>query len=456
MGWLQRLRQRLRRNGTAEPVEAPAAASGDPLLKAADSLRALLQDSSIPAEVRTALAADYAEVEAMLARLEQGQLHIAAFGRVSVGKSSLLNALAGSQAFETGVLHGTTRARGQQPWREAAAHGVQLIDTPGINELSGEQREALAVEVATRSDLVLFVVDGDLTQVELEALRELAARQRPLLLVLNKADRYRADEVESLLARLREHAAGLVAPANVLAVSAQPAPERLLRVDAHGHEQLETRSRAPDLDALRARVFAILDSEGKALAALNAALFAGSLADSVGERLTRLRADIAARTTRSYCLAKGVAVALNPVPVADLLAAASLDVALVIHLSRIYGLPMGRAEAGSLLGTIVAQLAALMGAIWGVHLVASALKGLSAGLSTALTAAAQGALAWYATLLVARAAERYLAQGKSWGPNGPKRVVAEIVAGLDRDSVLREAREEILKRLRQRGPAVEH
>lgn len=455
MGWLQRLRQRLRRNGTAEPVDAPPTASGDPLLKAADSLRALLQDSSIPDEVRSALAADYAEVEAMLARLEQGQLHIAAFGRVSVGKSSLLNALAGSQAFETGVLHGTTRARGQQPWREAAAHGVQLIDTPGINELSGEQREALAVEVATRSDLVLFVVDGDLTQVELEALRELAARQRPLLLVLNKADRYRADEVQSLLARLREHAAGLVAPANVLPVSAQPAPERLLRVDAHGQEQLETRSRAPDLDALRARVFAILDSEGKALAALNAALFAGSLADSVGERLTRLRADMAARTTRSYCLAKGVAVALNPVPVADLLAAASLDVALVIHLSRIYGLPMGRAEAGSLLGTIVAQLAALMGAIWGVHLVASALKGLSAGLSTALTAAAQGALAWYATLLVARAAERYLAQGKSWGPNGPKRVVSEIVAGLDRDSVLREAREEILKRLRQRGPAAE-
>jgi uncharacterized protein (DUF697 family) len=143
-----------------------------------------------------------------------------------------------------------------------------------------------------------------------------------------------------------------------------------------------------------------------------------------------------------------VAVALNPVPVADLLAAAALDVALVVHLSKVYGLPMTRAEATGLLGTVVAQLAALMGAIWGVHLVASALKGLSAGLSTALTAAAQGALAWYATLLVARAAERYLAQGKSWGPLGPKRVVQDIVASLDRDSVLREARAEILRRLK--------
>jgi hypothetical protein len=89
-----------------------------------------------------------------------------------------------------------------------------------------------------------------------------------------------------------------------------------------------------------------------------------------------------------------------------------------------------------------------MGAIWGVHLVASALKGMSAGLSTVVTAGAQGALAWYATELVGRAAERYLVAGKSWGDSGPKKVVSEIVESLDRDSILREARGEILARLR--------
>jgi len=444
------LSELLRRlTGRAARGQPKAAAGDDPLLKAADSLRALLDDPSIPAEVRAELAADYAEVEAMLGRLEQGQLHIAAFGRVSVGKSSLLNALAGTEAFETGVLHGTTAGRGQQGWVEAAAHGVELIDTPGINELSGEAREKLAFEVAKRCDLILFVCDADLTSIELDALRVLSQQQRPLLLVLNKADRYSDDELAALRGRLLEHTAGLIQPENLLEARAQPAPERILRVDADGREQLETLARAPDVSALRARVFVILEAEGKTLAALNAALFAGQLADSVGERLTRLRADIAARVTRSYCLAKGVAVALNPVPVADLLAAATLDIALVVHLSKVYGLPMSRSEASRLLGTVVAQLAALMGAIWGVHLVASALKGLSAGLSTALTAAAQGALAWYATLLVARAAEAYLAQGKSWGPKGPKRVVQDIVDSLDRDSVLREAREEIAKRLRR-------
>ena len=100
------------------------------------------------------------------------------------------------------------------------------------------------------------------------------------------------------------------------------------------------------------------------------------------------------------------------------------------------------------MSSICAQLVALMGAIGGVHLVASALKGLSAGMSTVLTATAQGALAWYATLIVGQAADRYLAAGKSWGELGAKRVVSDIVESLDRDSILREARSEILKRLR--------
>jgi uncharacterized protein (DUF697 family) len=223
----------------------------------------------------------------------------------------------------------------------------------------------------------------------------------------------------------------------------------VLRVDAEGREHEGEEARAADIEAVRVRMLAILESEGRALAALNAALFAGRLSDEVGRRIGALRADIAARVIRGYCLAKGLAVAVNPIPIADLLAAAALDVSLVAHLARVYALPLSRAEAGQLLATVFGTIAALMGAIWGMHLASSALKGVSAGLSTVVTAGAQGALAWYATLLVGRSAERWLAAGKSWGPLGPKRVVEEIVASLDRDSVLRDAREEILRRLRR-------
>lgn len=442
-GHWRRFRRRLRGDASDRPRDGD-----EHLVRAAHSLRELLRDASIPLSVREALAADYAQIELMLDKLEHGHIHIAVFGRVSVGKSSLLNALLGEAAFDVGVLHGTTGTADHRRWTEAQSHGVHLIDTPGINELSGEEREKLAFDVAARADLVLFVVDGDMTSIETEALGQIVATQRPVVLVLNKADRYTRDQREALRRKLVERTRGWVAAENIVEVMAQPTTERVIRVGEDGSEMEVLRERAPDIDALRARILAILEAEGKTLAALNAALFAGKLADEIGARLTAIRQELAGRVIRLYCIGKGVAVALNPVPAADLLAAAALDVALVMHLSRIYGLPLTRTEAGKLLATIAGQLVALMGAVWGVHLAASALKLASAGFSTALTAVAQGALAWYATVLVGRAAEKYLAQGKSWGESGPKRVVADIVAGLDRDSILREAKEEILQRLR--------
>jgi small GTP-binding protein len=414
------------------------------------SLRSLLDDPSISPSIRSELAADFGRIEAMLERLERGELHVAVFGRVSAGKSALGNALLGREAFTVGVLHGTTDAAQQATLDEAIQDGLVLIDTPGINELDGETRERLAFDVAEVSDLVIFVADGDLTRDELDAIHTLASTQRPLLLVLNKADRYRGDERYALLERLRERTLGLIRPEDVLAVAARPAPQRVLDVDAHGREQAHEHARPPEVAALRERLLFIAQREGKTLSALNAGLYAGRLTDQVSARIAASRRQLASRLIRQYCIAKGVAVALNPIPVADLLAAAGLDAAMVVQLSRVYGLPLTRAESGRLVVVISAQLAALMGAIWGVQLVASTLKGVSAGLSVVITAAAQGALGWYATVLIGRAAERYLVAGKSWGEQGPKRVVAEIVASLDRDSILREAREEILRRLKSR------
>ena len=416
--------------------------------RVADSLRNLLDDPTIPASVRSELAIDFGRIEHMLDKLERGELHIAVFGRVSTGKSALGNALLGREAFAVGVLHGTTTDAAHAMLDEAEHDGLVLIDTPGINELDGEAREQLAFEVAEVSDLVIFVCDGDLTREELDALKTLAATQRPLLLALNKADRYGHDELSSLLEHLRLRMSGLVRAEDVLAVAAHPAAQRVIEVDAHGREHAHEQARPPDVAALRERLLAIAAREGKTLSAINAGLYAGRLTDQVSARIAQTRQAVAAKLIRNYCMAKGVAVALNPIPVADLLAAAGLDAAMVVQLSRVYGLPLTRAESGRLVAVISAQLAALMGAIWGMQLVASALKGVSAGLSVVVTAAAQGALGWYATVLIGRAAERYLIAGKSWGEAGAKRAVADIVASLDRDSILREARDEILKRLK--------
>jgi uncharacterized protein (DUF697 family) len=150
---------------------------------------------------------------------------------------------------------------------------------------------------------------------------------------------------------------------------------------------------------------------------------------------------------RTYSLAKGIAVAINPVPVADLVAAAVVDVSMIVHLSKIYGLPLNKGEASGLVKTIGAQMILLMGTVWAVHFLSSALKLGTAGLSTVVTGSAQGALAYYSTWVVGQAAERYLAQGKSWGEGGPKLLVREILESIDRDTLIADARVEIRKRL---------
>lgn len=407
-----------------------------------------MRDPRIPPEVRAALAEDYRQVEAMLEKLEQGHIHIAAFGRVSVGKSATLNALLGERHFSTSPLHGETKQSQMGRWEKYDAGGVYLIDTPGLNEVKGEAREALAHDVACRSDLVLFIVDGDLTDTEIRALRILVSHQRPIILVFNKIDRYTRDERELLLASLRRHTEGFIDPRNLVCVSAMPAERLVILVDEQGRESETLRQPQPDVEALKRRLWELLEAEGKTLAALNASLFASNLSDQVGQRILEVKRKLGARLIQTYCATKGVAVALNPIPVADLVAAAAVDVGMVVHLSRLYGLPLSRREAGSLVKTIATQMALLMGTVWAVNLMSSALKLGTGGLSTLITGGAQGAVAYYATYVVGQAAETYLAQGKSWGETGPKHVIRSILDGIDRDSILAQARIDIAARLR--------
>ena len=420
----------------------------DHLTLARESLRELINDTRLPAGVRESLAQDYEAVQGMLDKLEHGHIHLAVFGRVSTGKSSLLNALIGEEAFAVSPLHGETKRSAMQAWHEVESGGVFLIDTPGLDEAGGEDRELLAKEVTQRSDLIIFVVDSDITESELDALKILLAQGRPVIVVSNKSDLYTADEKDRLLESLRARTANFVNPEYIISAAACPRPQTLVEIAADGSEKTSERPQAPDIESLQSKLWDVLGAEGKTLAALNASLFASNLSDQVGRRILSARKEVGDKLVRTYCVGKGIAVAFNPVPVADLFAAAFIDVGMVVHLSSVYGLPLSNKEAGSLVGVIVAESAAIMATVWAIHLGSSALKLGTMGWSTVATAAAQGAIAYYSTLIVGRVAAEYLSKGKSWGESGPKLVVQKILDSLDRDTVLKDAKREIKARLR--------
>jgi small GTP-binding protein len=417
------------------------------LLQANQHLRDLLEDTSIPATVRAELSSEFDEIEDISRKLRDEEIHIAAFGRVGVGKSSLLNALLQKKEFSTSPLHGETREEARASWHSLKDGHLILIDTPGIDELDGAGREQLAREISRRADIILMICDGDLTETEFNALRDLCEAGRTVMLVLNKSDRYIDSELELLLRSLRDRCTSFLAPQRIIGAAAEPRPDIVIRTAENGAETEYKRPREAAVADLKAKLWDLLEKKGKSLAALNATIFASELDEKVATRIVEARRSVAEKIIRNYCIGKGLVVAINPVPVADLLAAAGTDIAMVIHLGEVYGFRLSKREASKLLITISAQLLALMGAYWGMNLVSSALKTASAGLSTALTAAAQGALAWYATYVTGKMAESWFSKGKSWGSAGPADTARWILESLNRDSLIRTARSDIAQRL---------
>ncbi|HQR20856.1 MAG TPA: tRNA uridine-5-carboxymethylaminomethyl(34) synthesis GTPase MnmE [Burkholderiaceae bacterium] len=139
-----------------------------------------------------------AALDDVLRRAQQGAvlregLHVVLVGAPNVGKSSLLNALAGEEAAIVTAVPGTTRDR---IVRQVDIGGLPLdiIDTAGVRETSDEvekigiDRTLAEIE---RADVVLHLVDAAAPSADADVLARVASRTRrgaPLLTVINKID----------------------------------------------------------------------------------------------------------------------------------------------------------------------------------------------------------------------------------------------------------------------------
>ncbi|MEM1391747.1 MAG: GTP-binding protein [Cyanobacteria bacterium P01_H01_bin.150] len=446
--------------------------------QAQTALREMVANLDLSLSETQGLEMEIADLEAMLTKLESMVIQIAAFGMVGRGKSSLLNAMVGQEVFETGPLHGVTRDAQTVNWTiseetfgesqsalrvtfesSSGQSRVELIDTPGLDEVDGETRTALAEQIAQQADLILFVISGDMTKLEHEALSQLREARKPILLVFNKVDQYpKADRI-AVYEKIRdERVKELLSPEEIVTAAASPLVRTLVR-RSDGTKGVQLRKGKPQVEELKLKILEILQREGKALVALNTMLYADDVNDQLVQRKLNLRETAANQLIWKSVMTKAASVALNPITVLDILSAATIDVFLIVGLSRLYGIPM--TEAGAI--KLLQKIALSMGGITASELLANlglgslktllgisapATGGVSLGpyVSVALTQAGVAGVSSYGIGQVTKA---YLANGATWGPDGPKAVIGKILANLDESSILNRIKSELQIKLRK-------
>jgi predicted GTPase len=294
-------------------------------------------------EIETALAqaresgVDTRAVEHELAELEQrkeaGEVHVALFGEISTGKSSLVKALLPNAEIRSDVLGGTTRALHRYEWQSPSGDSLLITDMPGTEEAGGEL-DRLAREEAERAHIVVYVVDGDLNRRQHAALSALQSIGKPLILVLNKSDRYSQKEsrllAERLAERLQQH------PLSVFVQTTAAAQRTVILQHPDGTESTETRPGVPDVSRLTRAIQRLIDDRPEILERLRDSATFVLAHRKLDEALTIARREQAEKIVDSYATKAVIGAMAAVAPGSDLIIQGWLGTQLVKDLTKLY------------------------------------------------------------------------------------------------------------------------
>jgi len=306
------------------------------------------------------------ELAELKKRRASGEIFITLFGEISTGKSSVVRALLPDAEVEVSARGGTTREVRRYVWLSSAEDRLILTDLPGMNEAEGGL-DALARDEALRAHVVVYVCDGDLTRDQYRELQGLLALNKPTVVALNKIDRYTAEELAMIRARLQERVEGAARLVDVVAISAG-GPQEVMRVLPDGREERVIREMPPQVAPLAVAVQRCIDSNLESLEKLrDSAVFvlaAQKLDATLAEQRRAKSEELVTQYSRKAVLGALAAVA----PGTDLLIQGYLGINLLRELCGLYEVPVREIDLQRLLeqsGRHVAKTLPIMLAVAG-------------------------------------------------------------------------------------------
>ncbi len=246
-----------------------------------------------------------------LFRLKEKRIRIGSYGKSGVGKSSVLNSLLKKDIFKTNIINGTTKKIQAEPWilNDQAFSSVELLDSPGFDFCNIKFPDKVYSYIK-HSDLILFIVSGDLNRNELKEISSLIKDGKKILVLLNKIDLFNKNDLKEIIGNIKFKL---------------PKELNIPIILNHGNN-------------LKNYLTKIINQHGEILLTLNSLQLADNLFLQIKEQRLKRRQKLAQSTIGKFSTIKASAVALNPLILFDVAGSFALDTALIGELSEIYGL----------------------------------------------------------------------------------------------------------------------
>ena len=317
----------------------------------------LVESASAGVDVSAAVA----EIKEQQRRKQTGEVFIALFGEISTGKSSLVKALLPGADMDSDPRGGTTRQVSHYRWQADSGDAVIIADLPGFNLESNPE----ILEEARRSHLVVFLCDSDITRSQMEQLDSLLAIQKPLVVALNKVDRFSASEARAIANNISERTA--VEQRDIVFVQTG-GHEEVIKLLSDGHEEVVTRDRTQNIEALRAVLQRKLDENHELMEQLRDTAVLLLASEKLDQARDKHREQQAAELVDRYSKRAVIGALAAVAPGSDIIIQGVLATRLVQSLCKVYDVSVKDVEIDSFLrlaGGRVRKMTAITLAITG-------------------------------------------------------------------------------------------
>jgi uncharacterized protein (DUF697 family) len=295
------------------------------------------------------------EILASVQELEVSLGKLAEQNRDIEGYSQILTALPAELARETLKIAITGRRKvGKTTLKELL--NLESVEVEETLPLLGENTASITYPAA---EIILFVVDGDLTASEEEILAAYHRQHYRILLILNKQDQYPEEEKLIVQQQLQERVKSYLKAEEVLSIAAAPNPIKVRSYQENGEVKEWLESANPEVGILKTQLEEIIKGEKEQLLLGSLWRATQKLEKALQGEWQEIHRAQALPIVEKYQWLSGATAFANPIAAVDLVATVAINAQMLVDLGEVYGQKFSLAQAQTLastLGKIMLQL----------------------------------------------------------------------------------------------------